>query len=148
MDDPVADVLERVHHALEDVVHVLLLDPEDRVVVADDDAPADVLATARSLATTLAVAAAAGAPFGVLEAGERTYLATYAPGTLAAVLVGPPGWNVALARRTAEPLLRSTLTVELTDRVRAGRPAAPAAPGRGTRAAAVRADAIRHVPRA
>ncbi|ADG75511.1 hypothetical protein Cfla_2624 [Cellulomonas flavigena DSM 20109] len=155
MDDPVRHVLERLHDALEDVAHALLLDPVERAVVADDGAPAHLLAGARSIVTALdAVVATDARASAIVDAGDATLYAVHLAGGLAAVLVGPAAWNVALARRTADPLLGELLTDELAELVR--RPARPTAtaatppggtPGTGTRAQALRADAIRHVAR-
>ena len=156
MDDPVRHVLERLHDALEDVVHVLLLDPVGRTVVADDAAPAHVLAGARSIVTALdAVVAHDARATAIVDTGDAALYAAHRSGGLAAVLVGPPGWNVVLARRTADPLLDELLTDGLAALVRdAAAPGAPAAaptaggtPGVGTRAQALRAVAIRHVER-
>lgn len=163
MDDLVRDVLERLHDTLGDVVHVLLLDPVERTVVADDRAPDDVLAGARALVTALAAVVGPQArAAAIVETSTSTLYATHRSGGLAVVLVGPTSWNVALARRTADPLLDDLLTPEVTRRVRtppspargavpaatpaAGTSSAAAAPG-GTRAQALRADAVRHVPR-
>lgn len=156
MDDPVRHVLERLHDALEDVVHALLLDPVGRTVVADDGAPAHVLAGARSIVTALdAVVAPDARSTAIVDTGDGTLYAVHRAGGLAAVLAGPPAWNVALARRTADPVLDELLTDELATAVRrvaAAGSTAPATPpggvpGVGTRAAALRADAIRHVVR-
>lgn len=157
MDELVRPVLERLHDALGDVAHVLLLDPVEFTVVTDDHAPADVLAGARALVTALAaVVGPQGGSAAIVETATSTLYAWHRSGELAAVLVGPPSWNVALARRTADPLLRELLTDDLVRRVRAAVAPADAPPAGtpslgtplgGTRAQASRADAVRHVPR-
>ncbi|GIG39006.1 hypothetical protein [Cellulomonas phragmiteti] len=152
MDDPVRDVLERLHDALGDVAHVLLLDPGERTVVTDDQAPAHVLAAARGIATALAAAAGDSRTAAIVETATATLYASHTPGGLVAVLVGPAAWNVALARRTADPLLRDLLTEDLTARTRAAaallaRTPTAGTPALGTRAQAVRADAVRSVAR-
>ncbi|WP_136519192.1 hypothetical protein [Cellulomonas telluris] len=146
MPDQLHDVLDRLLQAVGDVVHAIALDPVDRVVLADGDAPADVVAAARAVATTLALVDTTGAQAvrAVVETADATLYAVHDPAGLVVVLVGPPLWNIALARRTADPLLRDLDADAVVAPLRAARrvPAA-ATPARGeTLAQAHRADAV------
>ncbi|GAA4627518.1 hypothetical protein [Cellulomonas oligotrophica] len=176
MDDPARDVVDRLHRALDEVTHVLVLDPGDRVVLADDGSPEEVVVAARAVATTLMLVdgAGEGGIRAVVETPGATVYATLVPGGTAFVLLGPPGWNVVLARRTLDPVVADLLATGAVDRLRDGRrtflPAAagpavtgPATvtavpegdrgvvptPGRGgTLAQAARAEAVRRRTRA
>lgn len=172
MDDPARDVVDRLHRALDEVTHVLVLDPGDRVVLVDDGSPEEVVVAARAVATTLMLVdgTGEGGIRAVVETPGATVYATLVPGGTVFVLLGPPGWNVVLARRTLDPVVAELLATGAVDRLRDPRrtflapgagpaPAAPASaptvapadgpgvvptPGRGgTLAQAARAEAVR-----
>ncbi|MFS0703101.1 hypothetical protein AB6N23_01130 [Cellulomonas sp. 179-A 9B4 NHS] len=156
MTDQLRDVLDGLQEAVADVAHVIALDPVDRVVLADGDAPAERVVAARAVATTLALVDTAGAEpvRAVVETSDATFYAVHDPAGLVVVLVGPPQWNTALARRTADPLLRTVDAEAVLAPLRAARRAqagpAPARTGptpavparRETLAQAHRADAV------
>ncbi len=146
MPDQLGDVLAGLQEAVGDVAHVIALDPVDRVVLADGDASADLVAAARAVATTLALVDTTGTDpvRAVVETAEATLYAVHDPAGLVVVLVGPPSWNVALARRTADPVLRDLDAEAVVAPQRAARraQAAPAPGRRETLAQAHRADAV------
>lgn len=146
MPDQLNDVLDGLRETVGDVAHVIALDPVDRVVLADGDASADLVAAARAVATTLALVDTTGAEpvRAVVETADATLYGVHDPAGLVVVLVGPPAWNVALARRTADPLLRDLDAEAVVAPRRAARRAqsAPAPGRRETLAQAHRADAV------
>lgn len=120
MDDPARDVVDRLHRALDDITHVLVLDPGDRVELADDDSPEEVVMAARAVATTLMLVDGdrEGGVRAVVETPGATVYATLVPGGTAFVMLGPPGWNVVLARRTLDPVIADLVTTGAVDRLR------------------------------
>ena len=148
MPDLLADVLDRLHAAVGDVEHVLALDTVDRVVLADGSASEAHVSAARAVAATLAFLDTGGeaAVRSVVETAEATYYAVHDPAGVVVVLVGPPAWNVALVRRSADAVLRDLDAAALVGPLREQRRAQPAAgtdtrtPARGTFAEVRRAS--------
>lgn len=147
MPDQLSDVLDRLHAAVGDVEHVLALDTVDRVVLADGAASDAHVSAARALAATLAFLDTTGGSVvrSVVETPGATYYAVHDPVGLVVVLVGPSAWNVALARRSADAVLRDLDAAALVGPFREPRRSpAPAGsdtrtPARGTFAEARRA---------
>ncbi len=141
MPDQLADVLDRLHAAVGDVVlHVLALDTVDRVVLADGSATDAHVSAARAVAATLAFLDTSGGSVvrSVVETADATYYAVHDPAGLVLVLVGPPAWNVALARRSADAVLggldAAAVVGQLREQRRAPSPAGTdtRTPARGT----------------
>lgn len=146
MPDQLADVLDRLQ-AVGDVEHVLALDTVDRVVLADGSASDAHVSAARAVAATLAFLDTTGTSVvrSVVETADATYYAVHDPAGLVVVLVGPPAWNVALVRRSADAVLRDVDAPAVVGPLREQRRAQPASgsdtrtPARGTFAEARRA---------
>jgi hypothetical protein len=140
MPDQLSDVLDRLHTAVGDVVHVLALDTVDRVVLADGSASDAHVSAARAVAATLAFLDTTGESVvrSVVETAEATLYAVHHPTGFVVVLVGPAAWNVALARRSADAVLRDVDAAAVVDPLREQRRAQTTAgsdtrtPARGT----------------